>query len=141
MNLEKYSTEKEKLEAVRENGLALQFSHNPSKKLQIEAVKKNGCAIRYVCNPSEKFQLMAVRKNGYAIQYIYNPSEEIQLEAVKQNCRVIQYIDSPSEEVIRYLLDNYISDEYVMQSLFGKIGEEGYNKLSDGDKLKLELLD
>ena len=141
MKLFKYKTEEAQLAAVKQDGSAIQYIHNPSEKVQLEAVKQAGYAIAYIYNQSEKVQLTAVKQTGYAIQYIYNPSEEIQLEAVKQNGRVIQYIDSPSEKVIRYLLDNYITDEFVIQSLFGKIGEEYYDKLSDEDKLKLELSD
>ena len=43
-------------------------------------------------------------------------------------------------EKIKYLLDNYSSNEEIMPLLFAKIGEEGYNKLSDEEKLRLELL-
>jgi hypothetical protein len=58
---------------------------------QLEAVKQDGYAIQYIKNPSEQVQLEAIKQNGYAIQfiknpiyYIKNPSEQVQLEAVKQ---------------------------------------------------------
>ena len=51
-----------------------------------------------------------------------------------------KYIKNPSEEVIRYLLDNYYSDEEIMQGLLDNIGKKGYNKLPDEDKLKLDKL-
>ena len=111
-----------------------------TEKEQLEAVKQSGYSIQYIYNPSEEVQLAAVRRNGLAIMYIHNQFEAAQLEAIKQDFCASQYIENPSEKVIRYLLDNYSSDENVMQRLFAKIGEEGYNKLSDEDKLKLELL-
>ena len=119
MRLYKYKTEEEQLAAVRQNGYAIQFIHNPSEAIQLEAIKQNGYALEYNHNPSEKLQLEAVKQKGYAIQFIHNPSEG----------------------VIKYLLDNYSSNEDVIQLLFAVIGEEGYNKLSDEDKLKLELSD
>ena len=70
---------------------------NSSNKL--EAVKQDTVAIQYIKNPSEEVQLEAVKQNGFAIQYIKNPSEEVQLEAVKQNGLAIQYIKNPSEEL------------------------------------------
>ena len=85
--------------------------------------------------------LLLFKEDGFAIAYSDNPSEEVQLEAVKQNGYAISYIHNPSEKIIRYLLDNYSSKKEIMQVFLAKIGEEGYNKLSDEDKLKLELLD
>ena len=51
---------------------------------QLVAVKKNGYAIRYIHNPSEQVQLAAVNSNGYAIQHIHNPSEAV-IILVKQS--------------------------------------------------------
>ena len=119
MRLFKYKTEKEQLKAVREDGYNIMYIHNPSEKVQLEAVENV----------------------GDAIQYLYNPSEDVQLEAVKQNGNAIQYIHNPSEKVIRYLIDNSVSDKDVMRLLFAKIGKDGYDKLPDEDKLKIELGD
>ena len=41
-------TEKELLEAVKENGYAIQYIHNPSEQVQLETVKKDGYAIQYI---------------------------------------------------------------------------------------------
>ena len=54
----------------------------PSEQVQLEAVKQNGNAIQYIINPSEQIKLEAVKNNGYAIQYITNPSEQIKLEFI-----------------------------------------------------------
>ena len=90
---------------------------------------------------TEEEQLKAVKLDGEVIKLIYNPSEEVQLAAVKQAGYSIQYINNLSEKVIRYLIDNHASDKDVMRLLFAKIGREGYDKLSDEDKLKIELGD
>ncbi|HRN71455.1 MAG TPA: DUF4116 domain-containing protein [Candidatus Woesebacteria bacterium] len=76
-------SEKVQLEAVKENGWAIQYIKNPSEKLQLEAVKQNGYVIRYIKNPSEKLQLEAVKQDGLAIKFIKNPSKKVQLEAEK----------------------------------------------------------
>jgi len=45
----------------------------------LNAVKQNGHAIQFIKNPSEEVQLVAVNQNGNAIQYIKDPSKEVQL--------------------------------------------------------------
>ena len=83
--------EQEQLKAVKEEGYAIQFIHNPSEAVQIEAVKQNGNTIQFIHNPSESVQMETVIENGYNIQWIHNPSEAVQIEAVKQNGNAIQY--------------------------------------------------
>ena len=46
MFFEKYKTEKEQLEAVKEDGFTIQYIHNPSEKVQIAAVRHYGDAIQ-----------------------------------------------------------------------------------------------
>jgi len=92
-------TEQVQLEAVRKNGLVIDYIKNPSEQVQLEAVRQNGSAIRYINNPSEQVQLAAVRQFGRAISYINNPSEQLQLEAVKQDGWAIEYIKNPSEQL------------------------------------------
>ena len=60
---------------------------------KLEAVKRNGDAIQYIHDPSEAVQLEAVKQYGYAIRYIRDPSEAVQLEAVKQDGDAIKYIE------------------------------------------------
>ena len=87
------------LEAVKQNGNAIEYIKNPSKEVQLEAVRENGYAIQWIENPSEEVQLAAVNQNWNAIRYIENPSEATQLKAVRKNSWAIQYIDNPSEKV------------------------------------------
>lgn len=53
MFFEKYRTEKEKLAAVKRNGLAIQYIHNPSEEIQLAAVEQDVSVIRYIHNPSD----------------------------------------------------------------------------------------
>ena len=114
---------------------------NPSEKVQLEAVKKTPYTIEFIHNPSEKVQLAAVKRDCYSIRYIHNPTKKVQLEVIEKDPTMIQYINNPSKAVIKYLLDNYISDIEIVQLLSAKIGREWYDKLSDEDKLRLELED
>jgi len=92
-------TEEEQLNAVTQDGYAIQFIKNPSEKVQLAAVSKNGYAIKYIKNPSEKVQITAVSKNGYVIEFIKNPSEKVQLAAINQNGYAIVNIKNPSEKI------------------------------------------
>ena len=94
-NMMKYSREivgeHAQLEAVKRNGYAIQYIHNPSEEIQLEAVKSRGGAIQYIHNPSEAVQREAVKQDGYAIRYIHNPSTKVKIEAVKQNGHSMKY--------------------------------------------------
>jgi hypothetical protein len=94
-------TEAMSLEAVKENGLALQYVPNEYKTagLCLEAVKENGLALHYVPNEYKAADLCseAVKQNGYSLQFV--PEElktaELCLEAVKQNVlptSVLQFV-------------------------------------------------
>jgi hypothetical protein len=55
----------------------IKYINKPSEKVQLEAVKQNGYAIQYIDNPTEKVQLEAVKRDVNAIQFIKNPSEKV----------------------------------------------------------------
>ena len=50
---------------------------NDNEKEQLEAVKQNGYAIQHIKNPSEAVQMASVKQNGNAIKYIKNLSEAV----------------------------------------------------------------
>ena len=55
----------------------------------LEAVKQDGLTIEYIVNPSKEVQLAAVKQDGDAIKFIDNPDKEVQLEAIKNNMTLI----------------------------------------------------
>ena len=61
----KYSSEEEKLAAVKQNRYYIQYIHNPSEAVQLEAVKEDGNSIEYIQNPSEVVQLEAIKTLTY----------------------------------------------------------------------------
>ena len=93
------NNEKEQLEAVKQDGYAIQLIKNPSKAVQMATVKQNVLTIYHIKNPSEAVQMAAVNQEGLAIRHIKNPSEAVQMAAVKQDGDAIQFIKNPSEAV------------------------------------------
>ena len=87
------------LEAVRRDGLSIQYIKNPSKEVQLEAIKEYQHSIKYIDNPLLEVQLEAVRMDGYTIRHICNPSEQVQLEALREDGRSIQYIENPTDYI------------------------------------------
>ena len=47
-------------EAVRNDGMALEFIKDATYELQKEAIKQKGYAIQFVTNPSEELKMIAV---------------------------------------------------------------------------------
>ena len=92
------------MEAVREDGCAVQFIDNPTEEVQLAAVRENEYALRYINNPTEEVQLEAVKQNGYIIEYIDNPSGEVQLAAVRENGCALRYINNPTD-YIKHITD------------------------------------
>ena len=53
INSKTIKTEKESLEAVRQNGDALQYVNNQTEKICLEAVRRNQRALQFVSNQTE----------------------------------------------------------------------------------------
>ena len=104
-------SEEAQLDAVNEDGTAIEYIENPSEQVQLAAVNQSSYAIFEIMAkgivPSEEVQLAVVNKNGYVIKYIIakgiSPSEKVQLAAVTQDGSAIEYIVKkgivPSEQV------------------------------------------
>ena len=58
---------------------------NQYKEVCLEAVKQNGEALEYVKEQTPEICIAAVKQNGDALQYVKEQTKEICLEAVKQN--------------------------------------------------------
>ena len=63
-------TEQQAIEAVKQNGHALQYVKDQSETICIEAVKRNGLALQYVKDQSETICIEAVKQNSYALRYV-----------------------------------------------------------------------
>jgi len=59
----------------------------------LEAVKQNGYALQHVRDQTPEICLEAVKKHGYALQYVKDQTPEICLEAVKQDGDALKYVN------------------------------------------------
>jgi len=90
-------TEDDFLDAVREDGLLLEFISSRPKKIIDEALRQNGESIQFVKSPTKQQQKAAVVSEPFAIQYLKDAEEEIKMQAVRGNGLAIQFLDKPSE--------------------------------------------
>ena len=58
------------LEAVKQDGHALQFVKEQTPEICLEAVKQNGLALQYVIEQTPEICLEAVRQDGLALKYV-----------------------------------------------------------------------
>jgi hypothetical protein len=65
---------------------------NQTEELCIEAVKNNGMSLQFVKNQTHEICLLAVKQNGMALQFVKNQNQEICLSAVQQNGMALQFI-------------------------------------------------
>lgn len=74
--------------------LLLDFTKIQIYELQLEAVKNDGFAIEYIKSPSMEICLEAVSQNGRVLPLIDNLKKEIVLEAIKSDCFALCYLPS-----------------------------------------------
>ena len=65
-----YDNPEECLEAVKQNGWALQFVKEQTEEICLEAVKQNGWALQFVKEQTEEICLAAVKQDGMALEYV-----------------------------------------------------------------------
>jgi hypothetical protein len=75
-------------------------------KVCLEAVKQNGHALQYVKKQTPELCLEAVKQNGFALQYVKEQTPEICLEAVRQNERALYYVKEQTPEIIKAAKEN-----------------------------------
>ena len=83
-----------KLQDYKEQYNKLSEKKNLSGKDALEAVKQNGYALQYVAKQTDEMCLEAVKQDGYALCYVVKQTDEICLEAVKQNGYALRYVES-----------------------------------------------
>ena len=92
----KFKTKGLVLKAVRKNGNALVFADKYKKDAAVvmEAVKQNGLALECAAIQTEEIVLTAVRQNGNALLFVWDEfiTEEVCLEAVKQSNYALEYV-------------------------------------------------
>ena len=87
-------------EALKIDGLALEFGFQSDFRMCMLAVEQNGLALQYV-NPVvragyNKLTIAAVKQNGLALQYAVEPvsyQDKVLYAAVRQNGNALMYVD------------------------------------------------
>ena len=59
----------------------------------LEAVKQDGYALQYVKEQTQEICIEAVKQDGYALQYVKEQTQEICIEAVKQDGYALEFVD------------------------------------------------
>src|SRR5574344_1664027 len=75
--------------------------NNP--KYCLEAVKQNGYALEYVKEQTPVICLESVRQNGYALEYVKEQTHDICLEAIKDNGLALRWVKEQTPLIIHYL--------------------------------------
>ena len=92
---------------------AIKHIKNKNYNLYLEAIKQNGMALQFVDIQDDALYqylcLEAVKQNGLALQFIEKQTYEICLEAVKQNGLALQYV---ANNIINQNTDNIIAFAY-----------------------------
>ena len=70
LNTKKNLTGVQAMEAVEQNGYALQYVQTQTEAICMEAVKQNGYVLQYVQTQTEAICMEAVKQDGYALQYV-----------------------------------------------------------------------
>lgn len=94
---------REALEAVKLDGLALQYVKEQTEEICLAAVRQDGYALCYVKEQTEEICLEAVKRNVYALQFVKEQTEEICLAALKWDVCALQYVNEDlfkNEEII-----------------------------------------
>ena len=84
---------KKDLEAVKENGLALEYVQNQTPEICMEAVKQNGWALQFVKNQTPELCMTAVKENGFALEFVKNQTPEIIAAAIEQDPGAIEFVN------------------------------------------------
>ncbi len=87
------------MQAVKQNGYALEFVKNQTDELCMQAVKQNGCSLKYVKNQTDELCIEAVKQNGYSLIFVKNQTNEICMEAVKQYGWSLKYVKNQTDEL------------------------------------------
>jgi hypothetical protein len=123
-----HQTEEICLEAVRQNGWALEFVENQTEEICLEAVRDTGYALQFVENQTEAICLEAVRGVGTALEFVENQTPEICLEAVKRDGEALEFVENQTPEIVIEALKN---DRLAFQFVDDSIVETVFTSLSE----------
>ena len=106
------------MEAVKQNGLALEYVREQTQEICMEAVKKEGFALYYVKKQIPEICMQAVKQNGNALGYVEEQTPEICMEAVKQNGNALEWVKEQTREIcMEAVKQNLSALDYVNKQI------------------------
>lgn len=87
------------LKAVENNGMALQFAKYIDESICLAAVKQNGLAIQFIDNPSYTMKKIAIQSNPFCIEFIKELEDELAILALRLNPKIFPFIKNISEQI------------------------------------------
>jgi hypothetical protein len=102
------------LNAVKQNGMILQYVKNQTYDICMEAVKQTGLALQYVKNQTEENCMEAIKQNIWALEYVNNQTEDMCMKAVKKDGLVLQFVKNQTEAIcMKAVKQNSMAFKYV----------------------------
>tara|TARA_Y100000310_G_C20131993_1_gene556273 strand:- start:37 stop:372 length:336 start_codon:yes stop_codon:yes gene_type:complete len=100
-----------KLQEFKNEWNELSYKKSLSGAEALEAVKQDGYALQFVNVQTDEICLEAVKEDGYALRFVNAQTEEICLEAVKQNSYALQFVseDMFEDEAVEITMDEIIA--------------------------------
>ena len=90
-----WNNNEECLEAVKEDGLNLEFVVKQNARICAEAVTQNGNALYYVKRQTPKLCKLACKENGNALYYVKKQTVEIVAQAIVSHEYADEYMEIP----------------------------------------------
>ena len=115
--------------------MELRALYYPSDTSNFEAVRKNGLYLQYIEKQTEVLCLAAVRQNPRAIKFVKKQTPEICLEAVKRNGNALEYVINQTPLIIHYL-KKYNMSVYKLYKEDNRIKKENRITISDNEMKK-----
>ena len=130
VDLEIWKDPKYCLQAVKQNGYALQFVKEQTVEMCLAAVQY-GWALRFVKEQTPEICLAAVKQSGNAFQFVKEQTVDICLAAVKQNGLALQDVKEQTAEIcLAAVQQNGCALQYVneqtMKICLAAVQQNGY---------------
>jgi hypothetical protein len=81
------------MEAVKQDGLALQFVKEQTDLICMEAVKQDCLALQFVKEQTDLICMEAVKQDGLALQFVKKQTKDICIQAIKNKRMVLKYVN------------------------------------------------
>lgn len=106
------------IEAVKQNGLALQFAAHKFRTTEVchIAVEQNEMALKHAPNQTNDMCMSAVQRNGTTLQWVLTQTLNMCIEAIHQDGRNIRYVLNKTPEMcIEALKQTGLAAEFISE--------------------------